>query len=244
MPTKKASIDPTIISLNDKIEELFIPTGIKELDSIIGGGVYRGRITEIWGQEAVGKTNLVTRILANLSKDQKVLFCDSEFALNKERVKALGADPSNISYLADARLERVAETMLAAIGKFDVIILDSIASLTPMSIEENEVGTNFVGIFARLIKGWALKFRPRLGVSKTAMIVINQYRSPVGMYAKAEPPGGRQWHHAVDVRIRLTTNSSDKIMKGSERVGHYVHAEVLKSKVSQPYQKSKYELRY
>lgn len=244
MPKKKDVDEPAITTLEAKLDETFIPTGIKEVDELVGGGVYRGRITEVWGQEGVGKTNLVTRMLANVSKEYKVLYVDTEFALNKDRVRALGADPLNISYVADARLERVAELLIAAVGKYDLIILDSLAYLTPMTMEENEVGSNSIGIFARLLKHWIIKFRPRLGVSKTAFVAINQYRKPIGLYAKAEPPGGTSWNHAVDVRLLLSKNESDSIVVGKVRTGHWVNVEVKKSKVSNPYVKTRYKLEY
>lgn len=241
---KKKSEEPTIMSLDKKTDEEFIPTGIEELDEIIGGGVYRGRITEVWGQEGVGKTNLVTRMLVSISQEHKVLYVDSEFALNKDRVAALGAEPKNISYVADSRLERVAEMLIQAVGKYDLIILDSLAYLTPTTVDSAEVGENAIGLFSRLIKHWVVKFRPRLGVSKTAFVAINQYRKPFGLYTKAEPVGGTSWHHAVDVRLLLTRNSGDTITEKGSVVGHYVNVEVKKSKVSQPYQKTKYKLEY
>ena len=241
---KKQSEEPAITTLEDKKAEEFIATGIPELDEVIGGGVYRGRITEVWGQESTGKTNLVTRILANVSKDHKILFVDTEFALNKERVRALGADPKNISYIADSRLERVAELLIDAVGKYDLVILDSLAYLTPTTVDNAEVGENAIGLFARQIKHWVVKFRPRLGMSDTAFIAINQYRAPFGLYARTEPPGGKSWLHAVDVRLLLSTNSTDKIMSGTTQTGHWVHVEVKKSKVSAPFVKTKYKLVY
>ncbi|MBA3678762.1 hypothetical protein H0W80_01015 [Candidatus Saccharibacteria bacterium] len=242
--TVDESEEPVVVTLDSKDKEQFIETGIPEVDAIIGGGVYRGRITEVWGQEGVGKTNMIIRMLAHVSKNHKVLFVDSEFALNKERVKELGADPKNISYIADSRLERVAELLIEAVGKYDLIILDSLAYLTPTSVDTATVGENAIGLFSRLIKHWVIKFRPRLGVSKTAFVAINQYRKPFGLYAKAEPVGGTSWHHAVDVRLHLTNNSSDKIMEGTQRVGHWVHVEVKKSKVSPPFVTTKYKLMY
>jgi recombination protein RecA len=241
---KKKTEEPVISKLSDKKDEEFIPTGIAEVDEIIGGGVHRGRITEVWGQEGVGKTNFVTQMLANVSKEHKVLYVDTEFALNKDRVKALGADPDNIGYIADSRLERVAEALIEAVGKYDVIILDSLAYLTPTTVDTNEVGENSIGLFSRLIKHWVLKFRPRLGVSDTAFVAINQYRAPVGLYVKAEPPGGKAWLHAVDVRLYLTSNSADKIISSGVQTGHWVHVEVKKSKVSQPFVTTKYKLTY
>lgn len=244
MAKKDTTDEPKVTTLEDKRDEQFIPTGIPELDELIGGGVCRGRITEVWGSEGTGKTNLATRILANISKDHKVLYADTEFALNKDRVKALGAIPKNISYVADSRLERVAELLIDAVGKYDLIILDSLAYLTPTTVDTAEVGENAIGLFARQIKHWVVKFRPRLGVSDTAMVVINQYRKPFGLYAKAESPGGTSFAHAVDVRLYLSTNSADKIIKEGVTVGHWVNVEVKKSKVSQPFLKTKYKLEY
>lgn len=244
MPAKKQSDEPQISKLSAKIDERFIPTGINELDEVIGGGVYRGRITEIWGSEGVGKTYTVTRLMANISKDHKILFIDSEFALNKQRVADLGGDVENISFIADARLERVCELIVANVGKYDVIILDSLAYLTPQTIDEAEVGANNIGLFARQIKHWVIKFRPRLGISDTAFIAINQYRKPIGLYVKAEPPGGTSWLHAVDVRVHLTTNSADKIISKGVQTGHWINAEIKKSKVSQPFVKTKYKVEY
>ena len=243
MPTKKTE-QPKISSLSDKADERFIPTGIKELDEILGGGVYRGRITELWGAEGIGKTHVATKLLANLSKDQNVLYIDSEFALNKERVKELGADPDHINYVAHAHLEEVCELMIREVGNYDVIILDSLPALTPLVIDTEAVGGNTIAIFARLIKHWIVKFRPRLGTSKTAFVAINQYRPSIGLYAKIEPPGGMVWRHAVDVRVYLTSNSGDKVEKAGQRTGHYVHAELRKNKLGRPFQKTKFLVEY
>lgn len=226
--------------LSDKQDERFISSGIPELDAIIGGGFARGRITEISGNEGIGKTWLVSKLMAHLSKDQTVLFVDAEFSLNKARVAALGANTANIAYVADSRLENVSELLTRAVGQFDIIILDSVASLIPMTIENQEVGESAnIGLFARLIKQFVMKFRPRLGKSQTAFIAINQMRKPIGLYARTEPPGGMAWSHTCDVRIRLSSNSSDKLTEG-----HWVHAEVVKSKVSNPFQKTKFFLEY
>ena len=230
--------EPSITKLSGKQEERFIVSGIPELDELIGG-IPRARITELWGAEGVGKTNLVTQLMVNLSKDHTILFVDTEFALNKKYVEAKGVNMANVDYLADSRLERVCELLVNNIGKYDLIILDSLAYLTPLTIDSNEIGENTIGIFARLIKHWVIKFRPRLGVSNTAFIAVNQFRAPIGMYIKAEAPGGKAWGHAVDVRLFLSSNSADKFDGG-----HWLHLEVKKSKVSPPFQKTKIKVIY
>lgn len=243
MPTKKDT-GPKIASLASKADEKFMPTGIKELDEVLGGGVYRGRITELWGEAGVGKTHVTSRLMANMSKEQKVLFIDTEFALNKDRVAELGADPNNIDYIASSHLEDMCELMVREVGNYDLIILDSLAFLTPLTVETNEVGANALGLSARLIKHWVVKFRPRLGQSKTAFVATNQHRKPFGLYAKPESPGGMAWQHVIDVKLHLTSNSADKIVKGTERVGHWVHVEVKKNKLGRPFQKTKFAVKY
>lgn len=242
----KTKPDELVINkLSDKQDEKFIKSGIPEIDELIGGGFARGRITELSGSEGVGKTHLASVLMANLSKKHKVLFIDAEFSLNKARVAALGANPANIAYIADSRLENVCEALINAVGLYDVIVLDSLASLIPMTIENQEVGeSSNIGLYARLIKQWVMKFRPRLGRSETAVIVINQMRKPIGLYARIDLPGGMAWAHSCDVRLRLSTNSADKVMDGKAQTGHWTNVEVTKSKVSKPFQKTRFLVSY
>lgn len=235
----------TISKLSDKKDESFIPSGIKEIDELIGGGFARGRITELSGNEGVGKTHIASVLMANLSKNQKVLFFDAEFSLNGARTASLGANNANIAYIADSRLEKVCEALIKAVGKYDVLILDSLASLIPMTIENQEIGeSSNIGLYARLIKQFVMKFRPQLGRSKTAFVAINQMRKPIGMYARVDLPGGLAWAHSCDVRLRLSTGKVDKVIKSGKQTAHYVNVEVTKSKVSQPYQTTKFLLTY
>lgn len=235
--------DPVIGKLSDKSDERFIKSGT-ELDDLIGGGFPRGRITEIWGKEGVGKTHLATLLMANISKNNKVLFVDTEYALNKARVASLGADPKNIAYLADSQLERVCEALIAAIDQYDVIILDSLAMLTPLAVANAEVGERSIGLFALLLKHWVVKFRPLLSTSKTALVALNQYRPPIGLYATEQPPGGMAWVHSCDIRIKLTTNSTDKIMDKKVQLGHWVTATVKKNKLAPPQVTTKIKILY
>lgn len=242
---KKAEV-ASITKLSKKQDESFISSSYPELDAIMGGGFPRGRVTEVSGNEGVGKTYLVTKLMASLSKDYKILFCDAEFSLNKDRVNKLGANPENIDYYADSRLEDVAEQITKNIGKYDVIILDSLASLIPMTIENQEVGeSSNIGLFSRLIKQFVMKMRPQLGRSQTALIVINQMRKGIGPYVKNEPPGGMAWSHVCDIRLRLSANNSkDKIESGGVRTGHWVRAECTKNKCAPPHINTKFKLEY
>lgn len=243
MPKKKTD-EPSIGLLSNKKDELFIATGIDELDDLLGGGLPRARIVEMWGQEGVGKTHLASLITANLSKDHKVLYVDSEFALNKVRVVELGAEPKNIAYLADSRLERVCEALVEAVGKYDVIVLDSLAQLTPIAMANAEIGERSIGLFSLLLKHWILKFRPELANSKTTFLMLNQYRPPIGLYAVESPPGGMAVRHSCDIRIKLTRNSADKIMTAGELTGHWVHLEVKKNRLGKPGGTTKIKITY
>ena len=235
---------PTVSKLSDKADEVFIASGIEVLDGILGGGFARGRITELWGKEGVGKTHLSTMLMANMSKDQKVLFIDTEYSLNKEHVAALGAIPDNIDYIADSQLERVTELLIESTDKYDVIILDSLAMLTPLSVANSDVGERSIGLFALLLKHWVVKFRPALASSKTAFVALNQFRPPIGLYVAPEPPGGKAWAHAVDVRVHMSTNSSDKIIKNKTQVGHKVTCLTKKNKLTSPQQTCQIEIFY
>ena len=242
--SKKEAVEVGIGKLSDKPDEEFISTGYVELDSLIGGFARR-RITEVWGKEGVGKSHLMAKCLAEVSKDHKVLYVDAEFALNKSRIEALGANPKNIDYVALAQLEKVAELLVREVNNYDLIILDSLAVLTPLTVETQEVGENAIGLFSRLIKHWVVKFRPRLAESHTAFVCVNQVRKGFGMFETDAPPGGKAWSHACDVRIQLSTKSADKI-KGEDGkwVGHAVTAKVMKSRLTQPLGEVKFKVMY
>lgn len=230
--------------LNKKKDESYIPTGIQELDDLLGGGLPRGRIVEMWGVEGSGKTHVAVMIAAHLSKDQKILYVDSEFALNRAHVEALGADPSKIAYIADSRLENVCESIVKAVGTYDVIVLDSLAQLTPLAVANAEVGERSIGLFALLIKHWILKLRPLLANSDTAFLVLNQFRPPIGMYVTEQPPGGTVFRHSCDIRIKLSKKKSGRIIEGKKQIGHEVELEVKKNRMGPTGLTTKFNIYY
>lgn len=233
----------TIGKLSDKRDETFIKSGIKELDTLTGG-FPRARITELWGKEGVGKTYLATKLMANLSQEHTVLFIDTEFSLNKHRVAELGVNIDNVNYVANSTLEDVTQLIIDSVGDFDIIILDSLAFLTPKTVAAAEMGERSIGLYALLIKQWVLKFRPLLGESDTAFIALNQFRPTLNLYAPEEPPGGKAWHHACDLRLKLSTNSANKILSKGVVTGHWVDVEVKKNKMGKPHLKTKFKLEY
>lgn len=231
--------------LSDEADTELITTGVPELDALIGG-FPRGRLVEIWGATGIGKTHLACQIMAEASNNSKVLFIDSEFALNKERVKELGAEPKNIAYIANSELEKVCELIVAEVAKneWDYIILDSLAQLTPLAVANAEIGERSIGLFALLIKHWILKLRPLLAHSKTVLIVMNQYRPPIGLYVSEEPPGGKAFHHACDIRIKLSSTSGDKVIKDKQLLGHWVNCVVKKNRLGAPGLETKFKINY
>lgn len=211
---------------------------------MLGGGWARGRLTEVWGNPGIGKSYLLSKTLANLNGKQKAVYYDSEFALYAPRMLELGVDMSKVSIVQDSRLERVTEHVLMQIGAYDLIIIDSLAKFIPMTVEANEVGENAIGLFARQVKHFEAKLKPRLARSNTAMVVINQARAGMGMMQPSKPQGGFAWEHGVDIRVKLSKPQVSKIMKSGKTVGHVVKVSVEKSRITQPYINTTFELLY
>lgn len=235
------SDETTPRSLSQLKDVKFISSGIAEIDELIGGYAI-GRITELWGNPGVGKSHAIAKALAGLD-GKKALYVDAEFALVKERLVALGVDTKKVDVVQDARLEMVADMIVDSIGKYDMIIIDSLAALTPMTIGASETGTNTIGLFARQVKHFVAKLKPKLALSKTAVVVINQARAGIGVMVKQKPQGGFAWEHGVDVRLRFSTKSSDKIdLKG--RQGHRVTVSVDKSRLTPPRITAQFEVIY
>lgn len=232
-----------------KLEDLkpieYISSGVKEIDELVGGFA-RGRLTELWGNPGIGKSYLLARCMAAL--DGKVLYIDTEFALNKERLEQLGVDVMKIDYIANAQLEAVTEQIIAKLGEYDLIILDTLAKLVPMTVADNKVGENALGLYARQIKHFEAKMRPLLHNSKTAFVVINQARAGFGMMSPAKPMGGYAWEHSVDVRLKLSKGAQNAITKqeaGVKRqVAHWCTVVVEKSRLTPPKLSTKFRVEY
>lgn len=224
----------------------YLPTGVEEVDSLIGGGWARGRITELWGNPGTGKSYLLSKTMANLGAKQKALYIDSEFSLYKPRLEQVGVDFKKVDIVQDGRLEKVTEYVIANVGLYDLIIIDSLAKFIPMTVDTSEVGDNAIGLFARQVKHFEAKLKPRLAKSTTALVVINQARAGMGMYAPSKPQGGFAWEHAIDIRVKLTKDVAlEKQVDGKkQRVGHWVEARVEKSRLTQPFISTKFKLIY
>ncbi len=245
MPKKKKTPDSSGIVGMANIKPLtFITTGVKEIDELVGG-YPRGRISMIYGLAAVGKTTLMMKCLAEISKNHKTLYCDVENALNIDRVKQFDADITNIDYTNFAVLEEVTELIRNSLSKYDCIILDSVAMLTPRTEHEGEIGQANVGLKPRLLGQWLRMITQDLADSNCALILVNQMRKNMTQYGDPYVlPGGMQLTFSSSLTLQLTTTSKDKIEDGSKRTGHWVHVLVKKSKVSMPHETTKFKLMY
>jgi recombination protein RecA len=211
-------------------------------------GFPRGRITEIWGNPGTGKSYTLAKTMAALEKDYKCLYVDAEFSLVSERLESLGVNMSQVVYMQDGRLEQVTEHIIEAVGTYDLIILDSLPKLIPTAVEEGVVGSNSIGLFARQIKHFEAKLKPRLARSKTSLVVINQARAGMGLMQPSKPQGGFSWEHAVDLRLKLSKpvgSKKFKTVKGEKvYTGHTIQAVVEKSRLTPPYISCKFDVIY